>query len=211
MPKTAKTKPATVPPTGALDLQRLTQAQAAWLIGRPTSWLRDRADLLLRNPDGTYNARDLVRAFGSDVPPADLDDESLEGVLNLADTFVGGHEDTKRGIVRILTGIQARYGAAGMAAVATEFLDETKRWLAEFGESPYARKPTEKEIRAEAAARAEQQIAELPEWNARLELRTLGKCEVCGLYRWGRQWLKPPAPAGHIIGGSTRCPACLEK
>lgn len=59
------------------DLERLTQAQAAWLLGMPARSLRDQATVP-RAGDGTYDAAKLLawarnRATATDISPADLD------------------------------------------------------------------------------------------------------------------------------------------
>lgn len=47
----------------AVDLARLTQSQVAWLIDKPTSWLRENAHKFSRNADGTYDGREVFRAM----------------------------------------------------------------------------------------------------------------------------------------------------
>ncbi len=46
-----------------IDLERLTQAQTAWLIGRSPRWLRDNAHQFKRNLDGRYDGREVFGAM----------------------------------------------------------------------------------------------------------------------------------------------------
>lgn len=189
----------------AVDLNRLTQSQAAWLIGRPASWLRDKSHLARRNTDGTYDGRELFRALASTIAPAELPDDDLEGVLYLAEVFAGCCEGSRLGAIRILADVADRHGTPGLATVASELLAALRAAEA-LGPSPSCLPPTPEVIQA----RAEAQIAALPEWDARLDLRVVGQCEECKRYRWGRRWLAPPWPRGYVAE-RTLCPECEKQ
>lgn len=55
--KTTKTK--------AYDLARLTQAQVAWLTGKSPYWLRMNGQHFARNPDGSYDGREVFSVMAA--------------------------------------------------------------------------------------------------------------------------------------------------
>jgi len=199
--KATKPKPSQ---SAAVDMERLSQAQASWLISKPAVWLRDNSHLDGRSPDGSYNAKQLVRAVRSDFTSTELPDGDLEPVLQLAETFAETHGSAPTAVIRILEGINQRYGAAGMAAIAEAFLAELRWCLQRYGESQDSQKPKAEEIQAEADVK----IAALSEWDARHEMRTVLQCVECGKYRWGRRWKEPPFPNGYAIIEGLACPEC---
>lgn len=199
-------KAAAAASTTAANLERLTQAQAAWLVGRPAVWLRDNAHLGGRNGDGTYNARELVRALAGDFRAAELPDNELEFVTQLAEDFASDCELHRSAILRMLEGIEREAGAAGLAAIGAEFLRQVKLAQLRWGVSPHAERPTPDAIRAKAEA----EIRELDRWEARSERRIVLVCEKCGRHRWGRTWREPPIPSGYVES-LDYCPKCEGK
>ncbi|TWT75510.1 hypothetical protein Pla123a_30190 [Posidoniimonas polymericola] len=216
MPKTTEAPK----PSGGhtADLESLTQQQAAWLIGKPTSWLRDRADLDGRRPDGKYNARDLVRAFLADeksrLEPAEVPEPDLQAMVQTC-----GHlEDTHRSIgIQILESIQARFGAAGLAR-AGEILLRSLKWdHARWGDQPSHRprpKLTEAEVRAKVLADLEERVADRLREEEERESRQLGRvveqCPDCRRVLWVLEWRKMVPPAGYLID-EIECDDCLVK
>lgn len=216
MPKTTEAPK----PSGGhtADLESLTQQQAAWLIGKPTSWLRDRADLDGRRPDGKYHARDLVRAFLADeksrLEPAEVPEADLQALVQ---TY-GYLESTHRSIgIQNLEGIRARFGAAGMARVGEILLRSLKWERARWGDHPSHRprpKLSEAEVRAKVLADLEERVADRLREEDEREARQLGRvveqCPDCRRVLWVLEWRKMVPPAGYLVD-EIECDDCLVK
>lgn len=201
MAKTKRAAKATA--TNGADLERLTQSQASWLVGRPSVWLRDNAHLGGRNGDGSYHAAELVRAIRSDFTAAELPDDQLEFIRQLAEDYAGEDETERPAVLRMLQRIERDAGAAGLAAIGAELLRQVALAHERYGVSPHAEKPTPEAIRAKAEA----EIRDLDTWDAHRERRRVLVCEVCGKHRWGRTWREPPIPAGYVTLLDW-CPKC---
>ena len=170
-------------------LEHLTQQAAAWLIGRAPSWMRDNPHLFERHEDGTYDARSLVGAAQVSSKPPELPDRELEPLLQLAEDIAHCDmlEDSMPAAVRILEGVERSHGLPGMAAFAYLVLEHCRYKLKLFG-SRYANATP----------------------SACHDRREVCRCEDCGRYRWGRQWIEGQSPAGYVDSGMT-CPACKKK
>lgn len=186
-----------------VNLERLTQAQAAWLVGRPANWLRDNAHIEGRAADGTYNGKDLVRALSGDFRAADLPDESLEAVMQLTEEFVCSVAPEVLAVLRLLEQIERDAGAAGLAAVTVELVKQLRDANQEWGASMRPERPTPEAIRAKAEA----EIRELTLWDARQNRRVVLVCQKCRRHRWARTWRKAAIPAGYAPS-LTFCPKC---
>lgn len=170
------------PTASVAALKRLTQEQASWLIGKPTSWTRDHSHLFLRDESGRYDARDVVRAIASvRAGPVELSDEHLEPMQQwLYD--VTESEGRLTGCLRVLNEIEQAHGVAGLAAIGALVKEIAKEHLRRFPQH--------------------ETTGELN------DMRGLYACEGCGKYRMGRKWLKPPLPAGYVKDSVLLCPKC---
>jgi hypothetical protein len=149
--------------------------------------------LFARNADGSYDARELLRAAGDEMAPAELDDRETEAVLQLAEALLCD-VDTPRHM-RNLRDIRERHGAAGLLAVAELLLEETERF------AKHCRPPTVAELEATNTVRLQNQIQELQP--------PLSVCVDCGKWRQGRTWHGGACPRGVKVVFDT-CPACDE-
>lgn len=194
------------PKPQAVDLRRLRQTDAAWLTGKPTSWFRNHSHRFDRDNDGFYDARDVVRVLAemqAKPEPAELEDAHLEVMLTwLYD--VTNHEGSLTGCVRTIKEIVASHGPSGLAAVGQIVQDIAENHLNHTPESI----ATEEEIRSEHDSETERRIARIARAQAERDMRTVPICEDCGKYRWGRQWIEQPLPAGYISGDGDWCPEC---
>lgn len=183
-------------------LRKLSQSEAAWLIDKPAVWLRDNAHVEGRNADGSYDAQKLVAAVRQEFRPAELSDADLEPVLQLV-AEISMCLSHPRPIVALLTRINDRHGAAGLASVGAALLTAlTEDTSFESGyEDP--QQPTAEEIRSEA----EKRIRDLERWEAIRQGRVVLVCRSCRRYRWGRQWLESTPPADYAFE-PFQCPAC---
>jgi len=71
------------PKSAAVDLERLTQRQAAWLIDKPAVWFRDNPHRCGMNSDGkTYDARELIESLRTDFKAAILSGSDVNYLCN---------------------------------------------------------------------------------------------------------------------------------
>ncbi|MAT68935.1 MAG: hypothetical protein CMJ58_05370 [Planctomycetaceae bacterium] len=190
------------------DLERLTQQQAAWLIGRPASWLRDNSHLDVRNGDGTYHGRRLLAAVQGEYRPAELPDADLEPVRQILDEWL--YETSRVAVsLQTLQRIERTYGAPGMAAIGATVIAALSERLRLYGEySRWTEPPkTRGQLEAEAAAWIDGELAKQADHDARAARREVLVCDGCGRYRWGRSWRQPPTPTGYATVQDT-CPTC---
>ncbi len=184
-------------------LESLSQTDVAWLIGKPSSWVRDQNHKFERN-NGRYDARQVVAVMGSEFTAATLGDDLLEPVCHLCDDVADFAVCRFRPAVELLEGIERRHGAPGLAAVAVRLLEV----LRERAESePETRHPTEQEIRE----RAEAEIDRLATIDARQTYKRLVTCGKCHRYRWGSKFRSGPIPNGYAIVDEITCPECESK
>lgn len=116
------------PSRQGVDLQRLRQCDAAWLIDKPASWLRHNANLVKRNSDGSYDAQKLVQAFAAHgFQGAELSEEDREDLEGVAHQFSSAMYFYWILTLNMLRNVQRDYGAAGMATIAQCFLDSLEK------------------------------------------------------------------------------------
>jgi hypothetical protein len=194
-------------------LPKLTQADAAALIGRRASFMRERTDLFVRDDDGKYDARQVVAVALSqssiDLAPAELSDVELEGCLQVLNNAAFGCEGKRLAGIRLFKSIERRAGAAGLLAIMAVFMKELEAVERAYPSNPPKR--TADEIRAEADRR----IAELNEPNYYGSLRILEGCYSCHRHRFAGKWQAGPLPSGYVsslAGGKPSvfdiCPKC---
>jgi hypothetical protein len=66
------------------DLTKLKQSEAAWLIGKPTSWLRDNGHRFSRNTDGTYDGREVFQVVAKLAGTVEITDLDLAELVEYA-------------------------------------------------------------------------------------------------------------------------------
>lgn len=207
MTNSTKDKPTNGTAAGGV-LACLTQQQASWLIGKPAVWLRDNAHVAGRNADGTYDARELVAAMRTEFKPAELPDAEHERVLQVVEAAYV--EATRLGAaVRILRGVLAAHGAAGLAAIGRILLDVFEEMLRTSGSRPLPAPKSRATLEAEAAERIEAILAQQASHEALAEFKELTVCYRCRKYRFGRTWKRGSVPAGYVPFEDV-CPRCAE-
>lgn len=176
------------------SLRRITTDQACELFGVSRTWLRDHAVRLgAKNRDASYDAIKLLAALRQDYSVAELPDESLELALQTIEALIEHYTiDVMPAIVENLDKIQARHGAAGLAAVAKLLLDYCSDSVDTWGHDSFNPKIDEAAIRKEA----EDKIEALRQLEKRSKLQPVRSCECCNKYRWGSKWKPLPAPSG---------------
>ena len=186
-------------------LSNLKQATAAWILGVNGRTLRDRTDLP-RNPDGTYNVRDLFAGIErtSTVPHLDTDD--LEKVLVISDKLYNGYAagPSAVGIFDALTELEDKHGPGVFIAFVRELLQDWG-YSVEIDRKEYS--PLTRE---EIQERIEAEIDEERQAMAADNLKVAVVCDNCHKLRRGRRWVKSKPPAGYVVSGSV-CPDCLTK
>ncbi len=106
------------------DSNRMSQQQAAFLIGRPAVWLRDNPHIGGRNSDGTYDAPKLVQAMLAAATPAEPIEQDLEPVLQFVDTITYEWATAQAAVA--LERVVDQFGGAGLALIGSELLRATK-------------------------------------------------------------------------------------
>ena len=193
----------------ATDMERLTRQQASWLVGRSTTWLRERTYLAPPNADGkTYNAKELVAALRRDFEAASLPDTDAEFVLQLAEEFAYGLYERLPSAADRLEAIHEKFGVAGLAAVAAVLL-KTAVGIRD-GDYCELSADTSEAIRQRHADAAEDEIRRAEAQRARKEWRTLYRCPTCERYRFGSKWRDGAPPAGYSWEPGFMCPKCEE-
>jgi len=199
MAKKAKKRPQ-VSTSEKADLTRLTQAEAASLIGKPSVWMRDNGHLFNRNPDNTYDAHDVVRATQTQFRAAELADAELEPVLQLCDALAQVHIGGLGPAVRLIERIGLSHGASGLAAVGQHLLEALRENLELYGEPAVE---TAEEIQEQAA----EKIEAIEDREAARNYRSVLVCTDCQQYRWGRSWEAGTPPSGYAPIMAI-CPPC---
>lgn len=211
MTKSATKKPPTAAKPHLVDLERLTQAEIAKLTGKPSVFFRDNCHLDGCHLDGTYHGPRIVRALRGEFQPVELPDGLLEPVRQVCERLTFGLVRPDLALAS-LEAIERIHGAAGLAAIGQQLLDEIRQSQLLEQTSPQPA-PTPSEIRAsllaDAERAAEQQIKDLADWDAVEYGRLVVQCERCDCYRWGRSWRLPPIPVGYARAGYVGiCPPC---
>lgn len=116
------------PTRQGVDLEKLRQCDAAWMIDKPASWLRNNSNLVRRNSDGSYDGQKLVQAFAEHgFQAAALNEEDLEAVKDQAAKFALYIEPTWPLMLDMLRNVDREYGAAGMAVVGKCFMESLEK------------------------------------------------------------------------------------
>ena len=175
----------TQPDRKLVDLDRLTQADVARLIGKPASYLRENAHRFERDADGRYSGRQVVAAMLASGAPVQLNDADYEIARRLAEhlgTALGRNTDL-HATIRFAVAVKDRHGVAGLAALFGALLDECQLLAEIMGplDAMESKRPTILDLAA--------------------------VCMKCGAVRRGREWVKAPTPP--LFEGDT-CPACLK-
>jgi len=195
-------KPAAARKAKGSDLGRLSQSEAASLIGKPAVWLRDNAHLFQRNDDGTYDGRQAVKAVQTKFRSADLSNSEIEPVMQFCDDVANFAIGNLGCALRLIEGIEQSHGAAGLAAITEQLLDTLREELQLYGEP-------ETESAANIQQAADAKIGRLEYVAASHQYRKVVACE-CGKFRSGRSWKTGPAPSGAAVC-VTVCPACEKR
>ena len=192
-------------PQQIAELQRLKQASAAWLLGVNARTLRDRSDLQ-RAEDGTYDARELIRAGAKTAFPK-LTDSETESCCRIADLIGAGVlEGSLPAIADTLNGLHERYANGGLAATMAVILDTLKPdidyWRADLQRAPSAAECAEQARRKQAEEEHRQAV-----YDATCELSAVAKCTECGAMRRGGKWAKGEPEHGELTYAAC-CPKC---
>jgi len=182
-----------------VDLEKLSQQEASWLISKPSHWLRDHSHLPGRSADGTYHGQTLVRSLRGQFEAAELDAGECEAARQIGER-VAEFGGSLKGLIRIFTEIRDRHGAAGMAALSELFLQECVA-MQEFVGDSYNSPKTIESIQREAA----RQIEELADQTMTDDMRIIYTCPECGRYRWGKGWEDKPYPTGYAVFTGEEC------
>ena len=178
--------------TKTVDLAALRQREAAWLLDVGTRSLRDLH--ITRNPDGSYDGREVVRFARKHNGLPKLTDDHDELLTRLRESFVP--DDGCVGLLRTFDAMDEEFGDAGVVAVAREIMAVIREDI----ES----KPELTKHQQQAAAR----LREMTESTSRLDYRV--KCEECDRVRNGSKWTAERLPVGAVVLADT-CPKCAKK
>jgi len=179
-------------------LKSLNQQTVGWLLVRSTPWLRENPSCFDRNPDGTYDCRQLfsyVSSTATKVEPAELDDaayESMSQALEESCWLIGNQAEHFLEVIGEL--VDESGEVETLAAIGQFVRDRIEAITPHLAVAP--RDATT--IRTEKLAEAEREISALPREEARTELRLLPVCHKCGNHRFGRSWRKGTVPAGWV-------------
>ncbi len=193
-------KATTTEPDARAILASLSQTDVAWLVGKPSSWVRDRNHLFERT-NGRYDARQVLAALSGEFAAAQLADDQLEPLSHFCDDVAYFAVNRCSAAIQLLESIEHRHGAAGLAAVAVQLL-AVLREHAELSHDEVL--PAPEEIRR----RAEEEIDRLAFLDAKNNYKRLLVCDTCHRFRWGSQWKRGPIPSGYATVGEVICPEC---
>jgi hypothetical protein len=178
-------------------MKKLTQASAGWLAGLSPRSLRDAGDLV-RAPNGTYSARDIVTWCCKRVPLPKLDDGEYENILVLADQ-ISCDETCIEAIIRTIDNLTAAHGEPVLMILFGRILDRWREQARLFRElendEEYRRQAEDIHRRSKA------------DESANKSLRIVVQCETCKKVRTGKQWKKGEAPPGFAVTYDI-CPEC---
>jgi len=182
-------------------LRSLNQQAAAWLVGISARALRDRVDAP-RNPDGSYDAQQLVAWNQARIQPPELTDDEYERLLLIQDfAFERVLDGQIIAVMETMTELARRYGDAGILAMGRVFLDVWREQEACYRDN--YREPTPAELERQEAERRRAEAHDL----AIAELRLVIQCERCKKLRHGRRWMEGSPPAGYVVITGP-CPRC---
>ena len=63
--------------TQVIDFANLKQAQVAWLTGKSPDWLRSHAANFKRNPDGSYDGREVFQTLAKLIGSTTISSDSV--------------------------------------------------------------------------------------------------------------------------------------
>ncbi len=175
-------------------LAGLNQTTAAELLGCQTSHLRNHPARYQRNSDGTYPARELVRAALAEVALPVLDDSELEPLKQLCELAAAAFDGRCYIAIGQLAELHQRHGNRGLAAVGQMLLDELRTIHKIDPRGPEPPPPG---------------VADPDRWEAWQNGRIVFGCVHCESYRWGRSWKPLPPPPGYKLQAyADICPRC---
>lgn len=212
------TKPTKQSHSEAVDMERLSQRQAAWLVDKPAVWFRDNPHRCGMNSDAkTYDARKLIESLRTDFKAATLSSGDINHICNRFEWIFYEVENRTLTLEKFQR-IKEKHGAAGLATIG-ELLIHFLIQMIEFrGDGTREWSPkTDAEIRDQAMRDAEKSIKSSIECRdtqaARLRGDVVYICEQCESYRWGLDWHDSPLPeqfSGFAIEESD-CPTCEKE
>ena len=189
-------------------LKSLTQQAAGWLVGLTARTLRDHPEVP-RNPDGTYNAKELLASpLACGMPAANPDD--VEKIFQVAEWLgvVSTCDHDGGSLVTAITlmdSLRERYGNAGLQLFAAVALD---RWSSIA--SGWGREPTESELREKLDKEFRDPLERAQKARLHRLFQVTLVCEYCRKIRRGRQWIKGSAPVGFLEALSV-CDNCMAR
>jgi len=202
----------------AVDIERLTQRQAAWLVDKPAVWFRDNPHRCGMNSDGkTYDARELIESLRNDFRAVTLSSGDINHICNLFE-WIFCEDENRTLTLEKFQRIKEKHGAAGLAAIGElliHFLIQTVEIQGD-GTREWSQK-TDAEIRDQAMRDAEKSIKSSIECRdtqaARLRGDVVYICEQCDSYRWGLDWHNSPLPEqfSEFAIEKSDCPTCEKE
>jgi len=214
--KTMKSKQ---PQAAAIDMERLTQRQAAWLVDKPAVWFRDNPHRCGMNSDGkTYDARELIESLRTNFKAATLSSGDINYVCNKF-SWIFYDVENRTVVLEKLQRIREKHGAAGMATIGellVHFLIQVID-LDGDGIRDWPSTKTDTEIRDQAMRDAEKSIGSSITRRDTQEACLRGDviviCDDCNRYRWGFDWHDLPLPSQFSLFATDEdeCPSCAKK
>ena len=193
----AKNKAVTLTgPQQVAQLKKLKQEAAAFLLGVTSRSLRDKGTVG-RNPDGSYDARELIKVAAHSVGQPTLAPDQLELLLRLEDTFC-----PDGGMRRVLETFDNEFGDLGMVAVARKLLEICRDPV--WPDRPAKELPDDDKQLLEWAREQRQEVRKKQAID-RLDHRTV--CFGCGKVRMADKWNRELL-GGDVATLSTQCPKC---
>ena len=169
-------------------LKSLTPQAAAFLIGTPTSTLRDRTHKCPPMADGTYDAQDLVGFAIDNLPSIDLPDDELERATRAVEAFGAPSDIVLPTVLDVLIEGRKKHGER----FGILFLNVLLAWFGRYrdvckldeGDESVQQLPTDD---AAILKRAKEDYATS---FAEARLDTPAQCTECQKIRNGTKWSK---------------------
>ncbi|MGA2062569.1 MAG: hypothetical protein ABSG67_18970 [Thermoguttaceae bacterium] len=153
---------------------------------------------MIRSPDGSYDARDVVAWCSKKIQPPKLNDNELERILVLAAEF-SCNEEAIEVIVREIGELRSHYGEHILLTLFSQIVDRWREQVRLFRELE-----TDEETRRQAEELHRKSRADE---SAKKSLRIVTVCETCKKIRTGKQWKKGEPPPGFAVTYDL-CPEC---